>query len=134
VALVSDAALAARLAALGKSAAANAIYVKPDPIPALAAISKADSVAPQRVRDPLSGVDFIFVGDRVQVVRPTGRYRWADVRSAKLGPDLNVGERLDVDWTFVAKDGVWWYYTPWGTRVKADDVQRISDVKGEIAA
>lgn len=132
VSMVSDAALASRLAAMGE-AAAGAVYVKPDPIPALDAISKAEGIAPAIVHDPSSGVDFIWTGDRYRVVQATGRYRWADERSAKLGPDLKPDEEFDGDFVFFV-GGKWWLYTPYATRIKADDVERISDIKGEMAA
>ena len=102
----------------------------PSVIAALDAVSKGTGIAPFQITD--NGTDFIWVGDRVRVKNPTGRYRFADT-SEKIGPDLKTGDEFDVDWIF-QHDGGWWFYTPFGTRIDGKDVERISDTKGAIAA
>jgi len=132
---VSDAAATARAAAGGDgTGGAPVVYAKPSPIAVLDAISKGSGLAPQRIHDDSSGVDFIWCGDRGRVIRNTPRYRYAVRNGEKIGPDLQKGEEFDYDWLFQAQDGNWWLMTPYGTRVFADDVERISDSKGEAAA
>jgi hypothetical protein len=64
------------------------------------------------------------------VVNATGRYQRASKQADKVGPDLKVGEEFDVDW-ITEYESALWYYTPWGTRIAASDVERVSDTKGE---
>lgn len=104
-------------------------YAKPVPIAALEAVSSGSGIAPAMVHDPSSDVVFLWVGDRVRAVRATGRYRFADDGSERVGPDLVAGDEFDVDWMFLAGDGTYWYYTRYATRIKADDTIRISDAK-----
>jgi hypothetical protein len=131
---VSEAAAEAQRAAAGPitDPVPQPVYAKPSPIPALDKISMAEGVAPQRVTDPSSGVTFIWIGDRVKALKDTPRYRYATKDGEKIGPDIKQGDEFDADWLFEA-DGAWWLYTPFGTRVIADDTQRISDVKGAAA-
>lgn len=130
VALTTDAAALARRAMLGEitDPKPQPVYERPAIIPELDAISKGEGMAPAHV----TGGDalWFWVGDRVRVVKPTSRYQRASRDAAKIGPDLKVGEEFDVDWITSYNDE-FWYYTPWGTRIAADDVVRISDVKGE---
>jgi hypothetical protein len=131
----TEAATAARAAAGGDGTGGGTpapVYAKPSPIAVLDAISMAEGVAPQRVTDPSSGVTFVWIGDRVKATKDTPRYRYATRDGEKVGPDLKAGEEFDADWLFETGD-TWWLYTPYGTRVIADDTQRISDVKGAAA-
>jgi hypothetical protein len=102
-------------------------YAKPSIIPELDAISKGEGIAPAFVEG--GGALWFWVGDRVKVAKETGRYQYADKASAKVGPDLKPGEEFDVDWLTNFNGGNW-YYTPYGTRVFASDVERVSDTKG----
>lgn len=106
-------------------------YVKPAIIPELDAISSGAGFAPAFVK--VKGVTWVWVGDRVQVTKQTGRYQYGSKDSARIGPDLKVGESLDVDW-LAADAEVPVYYTPYATRIIQADTKRISDTKGEQAA
>lgn len=132
---VSEAEVIAREAVGGDGtggAKPSPVYAKPSPIAVLDAISMSDRIAPQRVTDPSSGVTFVWIGDRVRATKATPRYRYAVKDGEKIGPDLKAGEEFDVDWIF-ENEGGWWLYTPYGTRILADDTERISDVKGAAA-
>jgi hypothetical protein len=115
----------------GESPAPRPVYVLPAVIPELDAVSKADGLAPSFV--DASGTRWFWVGDRVRVIKATGRYQRASKTSAKIGPDLKVGDEFDVDWV-TDYDGAVWFYTPYGTRIAGADVERVSDSKGEAAA
>lgn len=126
------AALAARLAAAGTpNVPPQPTYAKPAIIPELDAISKGEGIAPAYVTG--GGTTWFWVGDRVRVTAATCRYQRASKQAEKVGPDLKVGEEFDVDWITEYENALW-YYTPWGTRIRAADVVRISDTKGEEAA
>ena len=99
------------------------VWAKPFPLPYL----DITGLAPARLTNA-DGVDFIFVGDRVRATVTTARRQWAGSTAPRVGPDILPGEEFDVDWLFANGEG-WWYYTPWDTRVKADDCERISDRK-----
>ena len=105
------------------------VFADPSPIAVLDAVSSSEGVAPARIHDPSSGITFIWVGDRVRAAQPTGRFKFADASSDRVGPDIEVGEDFDVDFLF-EHDDTWWYYMPTGARIQADDVERVSDTKG----
>jgi hypothetical protein len=115
------------------------VYAKAVPIPfldkALEAAANPENpaltVAPRSVRDPKSGNFFFWVGDRVRCVAVTPRLQFAFSGAERLGKDLQVGEELDVNWLFIADDGLEYYVTPWNTRVRANATMRISDLKAE---
>lgn len=98
------------------------------PIAVLTAVQQGN-IAPATVFDPSSKLTFVWVGDRVRVVRDTPQYRFAEVGGETIGDDLRAGEEIDVDFIFTAADGEVWYYTPIGTRVLRKDTERISDRK-----
>lgn len=101
-------------------------YAKPAIIPELDAISTSHIIAPFFVTG--GGADWVWVGDRVRVVNPTGRYQRASTDSERVGPDLKKGEEFDLD--FVTQfNGEYWGYTPYGTRIRMKDVERVSDTK-----
>lgn len=103
-------------------------YAAPAIIPELDAVSKSDGLAPSWV--DASGTRWFWVGDRVRAKVATGRYQRASKDAARIGPDLKEGDEFDVDWV-TDYEGAVWFYTPFGTRIAAADVQRISDTKGE---
>lgn len=104
------------------------VFEDPDIIPELDAVSKSDGIAPAYVDG--GATSWFWVGDRVRVKNATGRFQRASKDAARVGPDLEVGEELEVDWITDFKGAIW-YYTAWGTRIAADDVERISDGKGD---
>ena len=133
VALTTDAAALARRAMAGEvtDPVPQPTWARPAIIPELDAISKGEGLAPAYAEG--GAALWFWVGDRVRVTKPTSRYQRASRTAAKVGPDLKVGEEFDVDW-ITNYEGAFWYYTPWGTRIAADDVVRISDIKGEQEA
>jgi hypothetical protein len=87
------------------------------------------TVAPRSVFDPSSQVRFFWVGDRVKATRQTPRLQYAFTDAERIGPEIEAGTEFDVNWLFVAGDGREYYLTPWGTRVRAEDTVRVSDLK-----
>jgi hypothetical protein len=72
----------------------------------------------------------IYVGDRVRAKKATPRLQRSSASALRIGPDIKAGEEFDVDWLIQTAPGEpWFYYTPWDTRVIADDCERISDAK-----
>ena len=104
-------------------------YPAPSPIPALDAISSSEGIAPFRVHDPSTDTTYIWVGDRARATQKTGRYRTEDIDGDRVGPDIRQGEEFDVDFMY-SHGGEWWFYTPYGTRIREADVERIRDYKG----
>lgn len=94
----------------------------------LQALQVTGPVAPRKMVLE-DGTKCIWVGDRVRATKETRRYQWAGQKSPDVGPKLTVGEEFDVDWLFENSEGEW-YYTPYDTRIFADDTVRISDAKG----
>ena len=74
------------------------------------------------------GTECIWVGDRVRAVRATPRLQWASQSAPRIGVDIDAGTEFDVNWLLQNGEG-WWYYTPYDTRVKFDDCERVSDTK-----
>lgn len=103
-------------------------FEDPITIPELDTVSKSEGIAPTYVDG--GGRRWFWVGDRVRVRNATGRFQEPSKDAARVGPDLQVGEEFEVDWV-TDFDGEVWYYTAWGTRIFADDVERISDSKGD---
>lgn len=100
---------------------------------ALAALGNPDdpssTVAPHTVLDPVSGVRFFWVGDRVRAIRDTPRRQFAYEGSPDVGGIIKRGTEFDVDWAFVAGDDRPYYLTSYNTRVLMDDTERILDAK-----
>jgi hypothetical protein len=46
--------------------------------------------------------------------------------TARVGPDINQGERFLTDYIIVNNDGSLYWYTPYGTRVRYDDTKVIA--------
>jgi hypothetical protein len=107
---------------------AGPVFEDPVIIPELDAVSKAEGIAPAYVDG--GGARWFWVGDRVRVKNATGRFQRASKDAGQVGPDLQVGEEFEVDW-ITDFEGTVWFYTAWGTRIAADDVERISDGKGD---
>lgn len=126
--MIGDAFTASRAAAAGGKPGTPTVpvYAKPAPIPELDAISMSDGVAPAMVDG--GGTTWIWVGDTVEAIRDTPRLQYADPKSANVGPVIPKGARFAVDWLTLF-EGAWWYYTPFATRVRAEDTERISDSK-----
>ncbi len=127
VAMTSDAALAAAGAAAGGQVPPRPVYAKPAPIPELEAYTgKPDSEIPYRVNG--DGWVALAVFDRVRAAKQTPRYRYASGGDDRVGPDINAGEEFDVDWLLISTDFPDTYYSPWATRIRAGDCDRVSDV------
>jgi hypothetical protein len=73
----------------------------------------------------------VWVGDRVQAVRPQKRLRRFDGSETELvGNWINTNESFDVDWLIVKLDRPDYprtYRTPWGTIVWEQNVKRVGD-------
>jgi hypothetical protein len=128
VKLTSQAAVAALGAAAGGGVVVPPTYPAPAFIPELEAFkTKPNNEIPYRVNG--DGWVAIYVGDRVGAHRETRRRRFA-VGTEDVGPLIKPGEQFDVDWLIISGDFADTYYTPYGTRVLAEDTGRISDMKG----
>lgn len=100
------------------------------PIPVLSAVTEGEGEPPAITHDEATGVDFIWVGDRVRAIRNTPRYRYALKGGPVIGPPIQTWQQFNADFIFkTGKD--WWYYLPSGARVLVDDTERLSDVKGD---
>lgn len=129
VKMVSDAALAATAAANGGTVPPTApVYATPVPIPELAAYTgKSDHEIPYRVDG--DGWVAIAVFDRVKAIRDTPRLRYSGGGTEMVGGPVKAGEEFDVDWLLISGDFPDTYLTPWNTRIRAADTDRVSDVK-----
>jgi hypothetical protein len=126
---VSDAALVAAGAAVGGQVP-TPVYATPVPIPELAAFTgKPESEIPYRVDG--DGWVALYVGDRVRAAKDTPRFRYSGGGDEMVGPLVKAGEEFDVDWLLISVDFPDTYLTPWNTRIRAGDTQRISDVKAD---
>lgn len=130
VAMTSEAAARARAAASGQtsqpSQPAAQTYDAPVPIPALDALKgKPHTAIPYRVDG--DGWVALYVGDRVKAAKATPRLRYSS-GEGRVGPDIRAGEEFDVDWLLISPDFPDTYYSPWGTRIRAGDTTRVSDV------
>lgn len=108
---------------------------QPTPVPQyatpiqLAQLDITAAVAPAMViLDDEAKTECIWVGDRVRAVRNTPRLQWAGAKAPRVGPDIAAGTEFDVDWLLKNKEG-WFYYTPWDSRIRFADCERISDSK-----
>jgi hypothetical protein len=107
---------------------------QPDPVKyatpiQLAPLDITAAVAPAMVvLNDKDKTECIWVGDRVRAIRDTRRRQWAGENAPDIGPVIPKDIEFDVDWLLKNSEG-WWYYTPYDTRVKADDCERISDAK-----
>lgn len=128
VKMTSDAALAATRAANGGTAPPDApVYAAPVPIPELEAYKgQPDTEIPYRVDG--DGWAAIYIGDRVRATRATRRRRYS-AGAEDIGALIKPGEEFDVDWLLISPDFPDTYYSPWGTRIRAEDTERVSDVK-----
>ena len=133
VKMTSDAALAAAGAATGGSIPPTApVYAKPVPIPELAAFAgKPEDTIPYRVDG--DGWVALAVFDRVRAAKDTPRLRYSGGTEMVGGP-VKAGEEFDVDWLLISADFPDTYLTPWNTRIRAADTERVSDVKVDTAA
>ena len=108
-------------------------FPSPIPVPVLDEISSSAGLAPFRVHDPATDITYIWLGDRARAIQSTGRYQTEDVEGERVGPDVKQGEEFDVDFIY-EHGGEWWFYTPFGTRIREQDVERIRDNKGSEEA
>ncbi len=74
-----------------------------------------------------NGRVYLMVTDQYRTVKVTPRYQYADITSARVGPDIPVGEDFNVAFITEDNDGRWWGLTPYGTRVPLDHLERVSD-------
>lgn len=132
VKMVSDAARAARLAASGGDSSTPIAYDPPSSIPELAVWQGKDAnTVPYRLT-LADGTVCVYVGDRVRTVRETPRMRYSE-GAARVGPPLKPGETFGVDWLLQHPDRPDIYLTPWLTRIKAADTERVSDLIEQAA-
>ena len=101
-------------------------YAPVKPIDALQAYKGKDADAvPAFVK---SGTDtFIFVNDRVRATKATPRYQTANVDGGRIGQDIAKGEEFAVLWLFWDEKGDPWYISPYWTRIRTADTERIRD-------
>lgn len=99
-------------------------YAQPVVIEALQAYKDKDT-APSFVK--VGNDTFVFVNDRVRAIRNTPRYQSANKDGKRIGADINKGEEFAVLWLFFNEKGEAWYVTPYWTRVKVSDTERIKD-------
>jgi hypothetical protein len=130
VRMTSDAALKASVAASG-GIASGPIYEKPAPISELAAYAAkpADKI-PYTV--PLNDDTIcVYIGDRVQAIKDTPRLRYS-AGDDVIGKNIIKGEEFDADFLLIHPDRPKILYSPWATRIRADDTVRVRDAKGDI--
>lgn len=76
-----------------------------------------------------SGTTWRLIADQYRTVRATPRLRYADPASPHIGPDIPAGVAFGA--TYIgrsATDGKDYLLSPYGSRIRADDCERISDV------
>jgi hypothetical protein len=71
------------------------------------------------------GAVFVRADVVVEATKQTPRLKYAG-GTAKVGPDINQGERFLTDYIIVNNDGSLYWYTPYGTRVRYDDTKVIA--------
>lgn len=117
-------------AALGRGAE-DAIdppaWKRPVPIAELEPYHRGDSDRSPACVHGARGTAFFYVADRVRATRATPRLRFAWKGADSVGPDLSPGEEFDVTWIFVSDDGDPYYVTPYYTRIRAADTERVLD-------
>lgn len=101
-------------------------YATPKPVAQLAALGKDDADTASALK-LVNGVEFVWVNDTVRAVRETKRLQFAYTGAKETGPVIPKGLEFDVLWMFKADDGHYYYLTPYWTRVRADDTERIAD-------
>jgi hypothetical protein len=107
--------------------AGTVAWKRPHPIAELEPYHRGDSdTSPSFVR-ATDGRPFFFVADRVRAIRTTPRLQFAWSGSGRVGPDLKAGEEFDVTWIFVSDDGDPYFVTPYHTRIRAADTERMLD-------
>lgn len=125
---------ASQLGQTVKDVVTTITYEKPRPIEELEPYHRgASDEGPAFVR-AADGTPFFFVSDRVRATRATPRLQMAHSDAKRVGPDLKPGEEFDVQWIFVSDDGEPYYVTPYYTRIKAADTERVSDRRGAAVA
>ncbi len=133
VSRVSDAAFRAAAAANGGNIPPSEapIYATPVRIPELEAYrDRPEGEIPYRVDG--DGWVALAVFDRVRAVRDTPRLRYS-VGDERVGANIAEGESFDVSWLLISTDFPDTYYSPWGTRIRAGDTQRVSDMVADAA-
>jgi hypothetical protein len=118
---------AAQLGKAAQEATGGTSWERPRPIAELEPYHRGDSDrSPSFVRIA-GGKPLFFVADRVRATRTTPRLQFAWKGSGRVGPDLQAGEEFDVTWIFVSDDGEPYYVTPYYTRIRAVDTERVLD-------
>lgn len=109
--------------------------VPPEQMPTYAPVKAIDALQAYKGKDTdvvpafvKSGADtFIFVNDRVRATKPTPRYQTANVNGERIGQDISKGEEFAVLWLFWDEKGDPWYISPYWTRIRVTDTERIKD-------
>lgn len=99
-------------------------YAPVKPIPALQVYKDKDA-APSFVT--VGSDRFVFVNDRVRATKQTPRYQTANTDGDKIGPDIEKGLEFAVLWLFWDEKGEPWFISPYWTRIRANDTERIAD-------
>jgi hypothetical protein len=109
--------------------------VTEEPMPTYAPVKAIDALQAYKGKDAdavpayvKSGSDtFVFVNDRVRATKATPRYQTANTDGLKIGQDIAKGEEFAVLWLFWDEQGEPWYISPFWTRVRTNDTERIKD-------
>ena len=101
-------------------------YAPVKPIPGLVKYAGMDTdKIPAVVVD--GGKKYTFIWDRVKAKRTVPRRQTAEDDALTIGQDIEKGLEFAVSWLFQTDDGTDWYVTPYWTRVKVSDTERIKD-------
>lgn len=104
-------------------------YAKASLIPELAAYASGDKEEIPAIVTLGDGTEAFFVGRTVEAIRETPRLSEAYEGAPVLNKPVAKGETFRVDWLFKADDGNYYYYTPWGTRIRLKDTRVVADSK-----
>jgi hypothetical protein len=101
-------------------------YAEPKPIDALVPFADVDPNQTDAVIRT-GGKDYVFVNDKVRAIRETRRRQTAEEDTLDIGPVIPKGTTFEVTWLFQAGDGQSYYLTPWHSRIRVADTERIAD-------
>ncbi len=106
-------------------------FVDPQPIPELEPFSNGDLNTTPAMVKAADGTSFFFVADRVKATHVTPRLQLANSNADRVGPDLKVNEEFDVMWIFESSaDQDLYYVSPFNTRIRVADTERVGDRPG----
>ena len=101
-------------------------YAPPVPIAKLAEFSNFEEDAVKAVVTA-EGHDYTFVNDIVRAKVDTPRLQRANLTARHTGPIIKASEEFEVRWIFEARDGRQYYVSPFWTRIKVEDTERVKD-------